>query len=423
MIVVRTITKVLLFTFFLSPSFVEGQLSINTANTSFYITFDSTVQDVNNGTFQGEGFQPNPAPGQIDSDAFRVTGLSEGNVPFGGTGISGDFARGTATGDVSTGGIYGFQVEPGNLTLGANPRGGDFRPGTFTLLAVNNTGEPIEPVQVSYDLWTLNSDNRSTQVEFAWSTDDQNYTMVSALTYNTNTTADQLPIWMKNPHNTTISTTLNPGDSIYLRWTGSDNGGQGPENDQFSLDSIELIMEASAFLPVTWLSFEVSKEDHNAHLYWTTSHEINNDRFEVLHSQDGLEWKKVGAVAAEGQRDVNQYQFEHTSPVSGRNFYRIKQVDKDGQYNMSEIETVFFKKSSPRNLTLYPNPATKYIEFGNVQELDIGNVKVYNNKGEVVKRYVDELPEQIFVGNLPEGLYWLTYRLDDRINKKKFIIE
>ena len=44
--------------------------------------------------FSGLGFSPSPATGQLDSDIFCVTGLSDGNLAFGDTATTGDFARG-----------------------------------------------------------------------------------------------------------------------------------------------------------------------------------------------------------------------------------------------------------------------------------------------------------------------------------------
>jgi hypothetical protein len=56
--------------------------------------------------FMGSGFAPDPAADQLDSDTWSVTGLSDGDVEFGGSGLSGDFARGSTTGGVTTGGVY-----------------------------------------------------------------------------------------------------------------------------------------------------------------------------------------------------------------------------------------------------------------------------------------------------------------------------
>jgi hypothetical protein len=51
--------------------------------------------------FMGSGFAPDPAADQLDSDTWAVTGLSDGDLDFGGTAVTGDFARGSTTGGVT----------------------------------------------------------------------------------------------------------------------------------------------------------------------------------------------------------------------------------------------------------------------------------------------------------------------------------
>jgi len=56
--------------------------------------------------FTASGFSPTPMIGQLCSNTFATSGWSDGSVAFGGTGTSGDFARGSTAGGVSSGGIY-----------------------------------------------------------------------------------------------------------------------------------------------------------------------------------------------------------------------------------------------------------------------------------------------------------------------------
>ena len=53
-----------------------------------------TTQTIDFTGFDGSGFAPAPAAGQLDSDDWRVTGFSAGSGTFGGTHTTNDFARG-----------------------------------------------------------------------------------------------------------------------------------------------------------------------------------------------------------------------------------------------------------------------------------------------------------------------------------------
>jgi len=102
--------------------------------------------------FTGTGFAPDPAAGQLDSDDWLVTGLSDGSMNFGDTKTTGDFARGASVGKVTTGGMYAFDVGLGNVTLGVQPGGTDWTPGSFVLRIQNNTGDIISKLDISYSI-------------------------------------------------------------------------------------------------------------------------------------------------------------------------------------------------------------------------------------------------------------------------------
>ncbi|MBN1217568.1 MAG: hypothetical protein JXM69_01465, partial [Anaerolineae bacterium] len=118
--------------------------------------------------FTGSGFDPNPGVGQLDSDIWSVTGLSDGDLLFGDSQTTGDFARGPSAGGVTTGGVYAFDVG-GNTILGVQPGGTDFTPGEIILRLQNNTGSTITQLDVSYDIWYRNDQPRANSLNFSYS--------------------------------------------------------------------------------------------------------------------------------------------------------------------------------------------------------------------------------------------------------------
>ena len=116
--------------------------------------------------FTGAGFAPNPTSGQLDSDTWIVKGLSAGDLDFGDTGTSGDYARGSSAGGVSTGGVYAFNTGGGNTILGVQPGGSDWTPGDFRLKLQNGTGTAITQLDISYEIWVLNNTSRANSLNF-----------------------------------------------------------------------------------------------------------------------------------------------------------------------------------------------------------------------------------------------------------------
>lgn len=190
--------------------------------------------------FDGSGFTPTPAAGQLDSDDWATTGWSDGSMAFGGTETTGDFARGSSTGGVGTGGIYAFDVGSGNIALGVQPGGSDFTPGDFTLRIQNNSGKTMNRAELAYNIYYLNNTARANALNFSYSDDDVTYTPLGALDFTSPEASDALGWQMVNRSTTILGITVLDGDYLYLRWTGDDVSGGGAR-DEFAIDDISLV--------------------------------------------------------------------------------------------------------------------------------------------------------------------------------------
>jgi hypothetical protein len=215
---------------------------IYTTNEPTRITFDSTVDGVNEDSFQGDGFSPTPANGLLNSNAWAISGFSDGSVSFGGTSTEGlDFDRGISTGTATTGGVYAFATSDSNFSLGVHPSTGDFAPGTITLRFQNQTGNTITSLNIGYTVYVNNSQNASNNLNFSYSSDNSSYTTVNGLVVNTPTSADLNTGWTAYYRVLTITgISLPTNNYYYLRWTGAATSGSG-NYDDISLDDISLV--------------------------------------------------------------------------------------------------------------------------------------------------------------------------------------
>ena len=131
------------------------------------------------------------------------------------------------------------------------------------------------------------------------------------------------------------------------------------------LNSVKLneLTLASQFaaLPVTWLSFTATKQNQTAFLQWSTAQEQNTQSFLVQHSQDGINWVTIATLAAAGNStNTNNYNYVHTNPVTGINYYRINQTDADSRYTYSDIRTILFTNVG-KPFDILSNPVTNGI--------------------------------------------------------------
>ena len=236
----------------------RAALSLSGVGVAATIDFDSTVVDVNNGSFMGAGFQPVPSAGQLDSDSWAITGWSDGSLAFGGTQVSAntDYTRGGSAGGVTTGGIYGFDVDSSsgvNRAFGVQPGGSDWAPGTLTLKLQNNTGQILTALDLAYAVYIRNDQPRANSFNFSYSTDGTIFTSVPSLDLTSAAAADTSPSFVINNKATTISgLSLADNDFFYLRWSGADVSGSG-SRDEFALDDI-VVTGVTVPEPSTWVA-------------------------------------------------------------------------------------------------------------------------------------------------------------------------
>ncbi len=171
---------------------------------------------------------------------------------------------------------------------------------------------------------------------------------------------------------------------------------------------------SAAPLPITLHTFTARPEGSTAQLHWRTATELHNDYMAVEHSTDGRRYREIGRVAGAGTTQVPQdYRFKHESPAPGLNYYRLRQVDYDGQYEYHGPVSVRFSSASA-SLSLYPNPAgsSLTLDFQTKQQRE-GEFLLLDAYGRQLQRIPHTggpLRQNIDLTELPAGAYTLLWR-------------
>ena len=118
---------------------------------------------------------------------------------------------------------------------------------------------------------------------------------------------------------------------------------------------------ASGTLPVSLLNFSAYRINAAVQLTWRSENEINFSGYEIERSTDGLSFNTIGQTSAEHAANINSYSFTDNSPVAGNNFYRLKQINSDGNDIYSKIVSVNFSKKII--ITITPNPVQRYLNI------------------------------------------------------------
>lgn len=112
-------------------------------------------------------------------------------------------------------------------------------------------------------------------------------------------------------------------------------------------------------LPVELTSFQVFDKNNNAELHWQTDSETNNQGFEIQRSSDGHTWQTLAFVQGHGTT-LEEHSYSHTDrqPLSGLNYYRLRQIDFDGKISRSPVVSVDMWEVG-QQVNIFPNPFSK----------------------------------------------------------------
>lgn len=188
--------------------------------------------------------------------------------------------------------------------------------------------------------------------------------------------------------------------------------------------------EFTTVLPVTLASFTGTKNNGVNILSWTTVTETNNTGFELLRSADGINFTKLTFVASKsltGNSSTSlQYEFADKNPFVLSNYYRLKQIDKDGKATVSNVVLLQGTKSNKLELvTLYPNPVQDKLNLLIAStQITKGSIVIVDYSGKVlvsqqVQLINGEINIQLNTAQLAKGNYVirLTNGVETAISK------
>jgi predicted esterase len=217
-----------------------------------------------------------------------------------------------------------------------------------------------------------------------------------------------------NPNQYTATISNMTASGIYLiELVVTDNqGGIGK-------DTVAIIKPGAAVLPVTLTYFKGKNLDQKNILSWATSDETDNDRFEIQRSEDGINFSEVGRVAGKGNGNgITEYSFEDANAVKGVNYYRLKQVDKNGKFTFSAVITVTVSNKG-YSIEQYPNPVQDVLTlrlegntYGNIQ-VSIADIQGRIVSRKTIRKEALVLKSELYIKQLQSGVYQLVIQFEN----------
>jgi hypothetical protein len=180
-------------------------------------------------------------------------------------------------------------------------------------------------------------------------------------------------------------------------------------------------------LPVRFVQFNGRIDNGVVHLNWSTSQELNNSHFEVERSSNGSSFQKAGSVAARDGNN-NDYSFTDSRPLGNVNFYRLKQVDKNGASTYSK--TILLRSDLDKGgAKITPNPFTSAVNVSfQLNKAESISIRLYNQNGQLVKQTLTKANAGINtvnisdLGVLPAGNYTVELR-GETVNFRQQVVK
>jgi len=165
-------------------------------------------------------------------------------------------------------------------------------------------------------------------------------------------------------------------------------------------------------LPVGDVALTARPVMRSVELDWSTVHEEGSSHFQVEHATNGVDFRPIGIVPANGHSsELSSYAFTHTDPHHGQNFYRLTAFGSNGSTHHTQVVTAYMETGGAA--TVVPNPvndaATVHVDLPHDGAFQ---ARVLDGRGRAVRewRLVGQVGANSFplsIAGLDAGAYQL----------------
>jgi hypothetical protein len=169
-------------------------------------------------------------------------------------------------------------------------------------------------------------------------------------------------------------------------------------------DGFISIFSGNGVLPVQLTKFTAKLIENDCLTEWQTASETNNKEFIIERSPNNYDWSAIGSVKGNGNSSSkNRYNFvDLNTPKNTVIYYRLKQVDFNGQYSYSHVEIITPIELTTNTISVFPNPTTDLLNITGANT----RIEIYNTLG--IKLFDLEGDSVIDISGLDNGIYFVV---------------
>ena len=125
----------------------------------------------------------------------------------------------------------------------------------------------------------------------------------------------------------------------------------------FTFASVEFM------IPVQFMGITAQRKVGYNLVEWKTADATNTDHFEIERSTDGLHFQKIGTTPSINSPSIMSYSFKDAQLAPGTLWYRIRNVDVDHRFKLSNVVSVIDMTVVNQQMYVLNNPASGAIQL------------------------------------------------------------
>lgn len=182
-------------------------------------------------------------------------------------------------------------------------------------------------------------------------------------------------------------------------------------------------------LPISLMYFTGDCDNNIITFQWETASEVNNDYFIIEGSENGQKYHHLDTVISLNGNASFTQQYQTKIKNTGFSYFRLKQVDVDGQFSYSSIIKVDCQSQQEHPLvSIYPNPTSSILNISTTNFSVPPSFSVFDITGKEISNPSSflfdsqNLTTKIDVSLLSNGSYILLIKDDnDFFQSIKFV--
>ena len=174
-------------------------------------------------------------------------------------------------------------------------------------------------------------------------------------------------------------------------------------------------------LPVSAIDLNVAAKKTGIEIIWTTRTELNNSGFYIETSANGNDFQTLKFIPSHGNSNtLSSYSFLFENPKIGKNYFRLKQQNKDNSFFYSSIKVADFQKTAAINI--FPNPVKDELTIKSSIQFLNAHLEMRDMNGKMVKsQNISGDNSVISVKELSKGMYQCSLVQDKEVYSFTFV--